>query len=93
MVTMSNAHNNNTGDPNHILRGQAKWVPWFLQFRLDAQVEGILSLFDGSEEILSKPERPIRPTRAGTVLTTTSDPSNTARNALATTTRKSRQLH
>ncbi|GAB7333118.1 hypothetical protein MBLNU13_g04789t1 [Cladosporium sp. NU13] len=82
---MSNAKINNADDPDHILRGQANWITWFLRFRLDAHVEGIWSLFDGSEEILPKSERSTRPACAGTDLTTTSDASNTANNALAAT--------
>ena len=82
---MPNAANNNTGDPDHILKGQANWVPWFLRFEIDIQIEGTWPLFDGSEEILPKPRRPMRPARAGTDLTTTSDPSSTASNAVVAT--------
>jgi hypothetical protein len=83
---MPDAANNNTSGHDHILRGQVNWVPWSLQFTLDAHVEGIWFLLDGSGEILDKPDRPTRPARASTDLTTTSDASNTASNALATTT-------
>lgn len=75
-----------TGNPEHILRGQSNWVPWFLRFKLDAHAEGIWSLFDGSGEILSKPERPLRLARAGTDLTSNIDSSNSASSALASTT-------
>ena len=68
---MPNTQTVNYGNPDHILKGQANWVPWFLQFRLDAHAEGIWSLFDGSEGVLSKQERPIRLSRAGTDLNTT----------------------
>lgn len=40
-VAMPKAANNNTSGHDHILRGQVNWVPWFLQFKLDAHVEGI----------------------------------------------------
>lgn len=85
-VAMPNVANNNTSGHDHILRGQVNWVSWLLQFRLDAHVEGIWFLSDGSGEILDKPDRPTRPARASTDLTTTRDASNTASNALATTT-------
>jgi hypothetical protein len=87
-VKMPNNQVIDIGSPDHILRGQANWVPWFLRFRLDAHAEGLWSLFDGSEQVLSKPERPIRLARAGTDLTATAGASNTANSALATTTRE-----
>jgi hypothetical protein len=87
-VTMPNTQIVNDSNSDHILRGQANWVPWFLRFRLDAHAEGIWSLFDGSEKALSKPERPIRLARAGTDLTATTSASNAASSALATATRE-----
>lgn len=82
---MPNAQIVNTGNPDHVLKGQSNWVPWFLRFKLDAHAEGIWPLFDGSEEILSKPERPPRLARAGTGLTANTDASNTSSSALAST--------
>jgi hypothetical protein len=83
---MPNAQLVNTGNPDHILTGQANCVPWFLRLKLDAHTEGIWSLFDGSEEIISKPERPLRLARAGTDLTANIDASKSASSPLASTT-------
>jgi hypothetical protein len=85
-VAMPNTQVINTGNRDHILSGQSNWSPWFLRFKLDAHGEGIWSLFDGSEEIFSKPGRPLRPARAGTDLTANIDASNIASSALASIT-------
>jgi len=78
----------NDDNPDHILKGQANWVPWFLRFKLDAHAEGIWFLFDGSEDVLSKPERPIRLARAGTDMAANTGTSNAASDVVAATTRE-----
>lgn len=83
---MPNTQIANASSPDHVLSGQSNWVPWFLRFKLDAHAEGIWSLFDGSEAILSKPERPTRLARACTDLTTNIDARNSTSGALASTT-------
>jgi hypothetical protein len=83
---MPNAQIVNTGNPDHVLKVQSNWVPWFLRFKLDAHTEGIWSLFDGSEVVLSKPERPPRLARAGTGLTVNIDASNSVSGAVVSTT-------
>lgn len=46
-----------TGRPNRVLHGQGNWLRWYPGFKADARADDTWSLFDGTEDILSKPVR------------------------------------
>lgn len=46
-----------TYDDDRILTGQANWLRWYLQFEHNAYTEGLETLFDGTEVMLTRPVR------------------------------------
>ena len=57
--TMSSSKDstNNTGAQLQILIGQENYIPWVRDFKMTATSEGVWDFYQGTEEILAKPQR------------------------------------
>ena len=56
-MSSSKASSNNTGAQLQVLTGQDNYLPWVRDFKLTATSEGVWEFYQGTEEVLAKPER------------------------------------
>lgn len=56
-MSSSKTSTNNNGAQLQILVGQKNYVPWVRDFKMTATSEGVWDFYQGTEEILAKPDR------------------------------------
>lgn len=54
---MSDSQVTNKGGTDRVLTGQSNWIRWYPGFKADARADDTWSLLDGSESIITKPQR------------------------------------